>query len=81
MKTKYFKSLVQMEEILSAGHEMNFTLLGFDYYFGAPSGKYVLSREDGLDVEFDSLNEFYNYSINQIPIKELWQEIDVDMIY
>ena len=81
MKTKYFKSFSELQDTLSIGHEMNFSLFGFDYYFGAPDGKYVLSRLDGLEVYFDLLDDFYNYEIQGKSIKDLWYEIDIDVIY
>jgi hypothetical protein len=81
METKYFKSFSDLHEILSIGHEMTFELLGSSYYFGAPKGKYILSKSDDFDVEFDSLEDFYNYSIDGKMIKDLWPEIDVDVIY
>lgn len=81
MKTKYFQSFSDLDETLSVGQEMNFQLFGLGYYFGSPDGIYVLSRDDGLDIEFDSLEDFYNYEIDGKKVKDLWMDIDVDMIY
>lgn len=80
MKTKYYHSFEEFNNDLMMGHEINFTLFGKDYYFGAPEEKLVLSGNN-QDIYFETLDDFYNFKIENKSIKDLWMEIDIDTIW